>query len=273
MSIKIVTDSTACLTKEFAEKHDIKIVSLTIRFSDFEYIEGYPSEYSTFYDKLVSSKEFPKTSQPAPEVFEGVFKKLIAEGHEVICITLASFLSGTNNSANVGAKGLSQVSVIDSGAVCQSAQFLIDEALKRISEGESRKNIVEKLEEMKLKTSLNFVPINLEYLKRGGRMSHLQVSIATVLKIKPIFSFKNNNLSVAKKAIGMNMAINDLIAMIPKNVKKVVALCIGSSPFFDSLQQKIKEKFSEISLKINVISPVIGVHVGPGTVGIACLTD
>ncbi|NCB47936.1 hypothetical protein EOM81_13115, partial [bacterium] len=121
---------------------------------------------------------------------------------------------------------------------------------------------------------LQFVPQSLEYLKRGGRMSHIQMAIASVLQIKPVFLFKDNNLSVAKKTIGMHLAINELVSRIPQNVKKLFALHIGDeNVFFESFVKKIKEKFSEIVVKISNISPVVGVHVGPGTIGFASITE
>ena len=97
--IKIVTDSTCCITREFAKQHDIRVIPLKILFSDEEFYEGFPGEYDRFYQKLESSKEIPKTSLPSPEAFAEAFDSIVSQGDEVICITLASALSGTVNSA------------------------------------------------------------------------------------------------------------------------------------------------------------------------------
>jgi len=274
MSIKLVTDSTFCIGREFAEKHGITTVSLTIRFSDFEYVDGFPEDYAEFYDKLEKSKEFPKTSQPSPEKFAEVFRKITSEGHEVICLTLASALSGTYESAFAAAEGMNGVSVVDTQTVCQSALLLVEEALGMIEAGASRAEIVEKLQVLREKALIEFVPQNLEYLKRGGRMSHLQVAVASVLRVKPVFRFRQNALTVAKKALGMHLAVSELVAQIPSTVKKLFAVQIGSgSPFFDSLIAKIKEKFEGVAIRIGQISPVVGVHVGPGSIGFACISD
>ncbi len=273
MAIRIVTDSTAALSREFADKHGIEIVPLTIRFSDWEYREGFSEEHGDFYQKLQSSAEFPKTSQPSPEDFAQVFKRLTAAGDEVVCVTLASSLSGTHASAQLAAQGMENISVVDTGTTCSCAQFVIEEILSGIAEGQSRAQVVARAEQAKQKQSLIFMPESLEYLKRGGRMSHLQVSIASVLRIKPVFLFRNGVLRVAKKAMGINMAINEIISLLPKNIKKIAALCIGSSVHLETLLQKLREKLGDITLSTVSISPVVGVHVGPGAIGLACMEE
>ncbi len=269
--IKIVTDSTCCITREFAKQHDIRVIPLKILFSDEEFYEGFPGEYDRFYQKLESSKEIPKTSLPSPEAFAEAFDSIVSQGDEVICITLASALSGTVNSARVAAENFpGKISVIDSGSTCQSLQFMIEDILDLVQNGMPREEIAAKIEENKQQYYISFVPDTMEYLKRGGRISLVKASIATILKIKPIFRFQNNKLEITRKTLGMNMAINELVASIPAGVKKIFALCIGNSEYFHSLQEKLKKKFENIVVRVGEICPVLGTHVGPGTVGVAC---
>ncbi len=269
--IKIVTDSTACLTREYVMEHDIRVVPLKILFSDREFYEGFPGEYEPFYEKLECSKEIPKTSLPSPEAFSAEFSDIVEQGDEVICITIASALSGTVNSARVAAEAFpGKVSVVDSASTCQSLQFMIEDIIKWAESGLSREEIVERVLADRVSYYISFVPETMEYLKRGGRISLVKASLATILKIKPIFRFQDNKLEITRKTIGMNMAVNELVASIPAGVKKVFALCIGKSDFFVSLQEKLKKRFSDIVIRIGEICPVLGTHVGPGAIGVAC---
>jgi DegV family protein with EDD domain len=272
--IKIVVDSTAGIEKKFVIENNLTVVPLKILFSDEEYQEGFPGEYDSFYQKIEETKEFPKTSLPSPALFNKVFSDLTKNGDEVICITISSSLSGTYNSAKVASEDFSdKVSVIDSEGCCQTIFFLVEEMLEMIKKDKTKTEIVNHINELKTKTSMHFVPQNLEYLKHGGRISLISASIGSILKIKPILLFKGGKLSNNKKVIGMHKAVNELVNIITENVKKIYVVCIGKSAYFDSLKAKVVEKFKDISVRFGEISPVMGAHVGPGTLGIACINN
>jgi len=271
--IKIVVDSTAGIEKKFVLENNLTVVPLKILFSDEEYVEGYPGEYDAFYEKIDKTKEFPKTSLPSPESFAKVFSNLTENGDEVICITISSTLSGTYNSANMASQEfLNKVSVIDSDGCCQTIFFLVEETLEMIKAGKSKTEIVDAITALRDKTAMHFVPENLDYLKHGGRISLLTASIGTILKIKPLLLFKGGKLSNTCKVIGMNKAVNELVSKISENVRKIYVCCIGKSSHYEALKIKVVEKFKNISVRFGEISPVMGTHVGPGTLGIACLS-
>lgn len=270
--IKIVTDSTACIEKNFAEENDITVIPLKICFKDEEFFEGFPGEFDAFYQKLEETKEIPKTSLPSPESFKEVFKKITDAGDEVICITLSSSLSGTFNSARLAAEDFKDtVTVIDSTNCCQSILFLVEAALEKIQEGRSRQYIAGILDEIKHNTEMYFVPESLDYLKHGGRIGLLTASLGNILKIKPVLLFKKGTLTRFKKILGMSRAVSDLASLVAANVKKIYVCCIGKSVYFEKLKEKIKERFAGIQVRFGEISPVMGAHVGPGTLGLACL--
>jgi len=270
--IKIVVDSTAGIEKKFVIDNGLTVVPLKILFSDEEYQEGYPGEYDSFYKKIEDTKEFPKTSLPSPALFNKVFTDLTKNGDEVICINISSSLSGTYNSASVAALDFGdKVSVIDSEGCCQTIFFLVEEMLDMIKAGNTKQEIVSSILELRSKTLMQFVPESLEYLKHGGRISLISASLGSILKIKPILLFKGGKLTNNRKVIGMNRAVNELVNLISDNVKKIYVVCIGKSSYFEGLKEKVVEKFKDISVRFGEISPVMGTHVGPGTLGIACI--
>ena len=164
-----------------------------------------------------------------------------------------------------------KVFVIDSKNCCQNIQILAEEAHELASSQMAAAEIAAHLEEMKGSLEMRFVPESLEYLKRGGRIGLLTASLGSILKIKPIISFKNSILSSSKKVIGMGKAISELVKGISAQARKIYVCKIGKSDFFEILLSKVKEQFKNAIIKIGEISPVIGAHVGPGTVGIAAI--
>ncbi|MCB0961590.1 MAG: DegV family EDD domain-containing protein, partial [Acidimicrobiales bacterium] len=106
MPVKIVTDSAADLTEEHLAAHDIRVVPLTIRFGDDEYVDGVDLSPQAFYDKMAELDVLPATAAPSPGAFEAAFREAAADGDPVVCINLSSQLSATMQSAETAAKAL-----------------------------------------------------------------------------------------------------------------------------------------------------------------------
>ena len=102
--IKIVTDSTAYVTSEYADAHDIKVVPLYIITKNDTIKEGFPGSFDDIFESIIKEEETIKSSQPSPESFKSAFDEILKEGNEVVCITISSSLSGTYNSAVLAAK-------------------------------------------------------------------------------------------------------------------------------------------------------------------------
>ena len=270
--IKFLADSSINLTKEFVNKYDITILPLYTRLDDIEREEGFEDSWDEFFNALKTSKNFPKTSQPSLELYEKLFDLYTKDNNQVILFTLSKSLSGTYETANnIAQKYKNQVFVVDTTQVCQSSQLLIEEALQLRDANVSAENIVKKCNELTSKISISFVPQTMEYLKRGGRIGKISAIIANVLNIKPILSFKNGVLTCYKKVIGMQKAISELIASIPKTVKKIFVCYIHESKFIKELEDKTKQAFAntDVNIRVGKIGPVVGSHIGIGAIGLA----
>ena len=270
--IKIICDSTLSIPKDMIEKYDISIVSLKISLGDVEYVESTPDTYHEFYDMLLSSEEFPKTTQPSVQDFADVYNKVVSEGNEAIVFCIGSVLSGTVNGATTALSlvdGASdKISVIDTQSCSQMGLAIVEEAIKDIENGLSREQVVQNVNENIKKVEICFCPDTLEYLKRGGRLSRLSARIGEILKIKPILSFRENTLTSVRKVIGVSKSIPILVARIPETAKKIYACCAAGSKHFEALLQKIKERFPNRNILEGLICPVVTSHVGPA-VGVA----
>lgn len=273
--IKIVSDSTGYIPKEFIKENDIKIVPLHVLYMDKEFDEGLPGTYDEFFDSFVKTKVFPKTSQPSLESFVNTFNKIIDNGDEAIVFTLSSTLSGCFSVANLAkneCKDPEKISIIDSGSCGQVVCGYAMEVVDAIKAGKSRKEIVEYIEKLKINSQICFVPDSLEYLKKGGRIGKVSATIGSLLQIKPVLTFKNGVLACAKKLFGINKAISELFSMIPKNFKRLFVIHIAKTKFYGLLKEKVMTKFPNIETIEGEMGPVIATHIGPA-IGVCWISE
>ena len=276
MSLKIVLDSTSDLVPELLGKFEI--VPLTVNFGEEEFIDGVTITREEFYAKLIESDVIPTTSQATPEAFERVFKKLVENGDEVLCITVASTLSGTYQSACIAAEEFPGiVRVIDSKSVAIGSAILAEFALSLLEKGVSAEEIEKEL--IKKREDIIIVALidTLEYLKKGGRLSKTAAFAGSLLNIKPVVSVEDGEINVLGKARGSKQGSNFLIKEIEKagGVDFSMPLLLGYTGHDPYMLEKYKEDSRFIwegkveNLRETCIGSVIGTHVGPGAIAVA----
>lgn len=276
MSLKIVLDSTSDIVPELLGKFEI--VPLTVNFGEEEFIDGVTITREEFYAKLIESDVIPTTSQASPEAFERVFKKLVENGDEVLCITVASKLSGTYQSACIAAEEFpGKVRVIDSKSVAIGSAILAEFALSLLEKGfsaeEIEKELIEKREDIIIVALID----TLEYLKKGGRLSKTAAFAGSLLNIKPVVSVEDGEINVLGKARGSKQGSNFLIKEIEKagGVDFSMPLLLGYTGHDPYMLEKYKEDSRFIwegkveNLRETCIGSVIGTHVGPGAIAVA----
>ena len=276
MSLKIVLDSTTDLVPELAGKFEI--VPLTVNFGEEEFIDGVTITREEFYAKLIESDVIPTTSQATPEAFEKAFGKVIENGDEVLCITVASKLSGTYQSACIAAEEFpGKVKVVDSKSVAIGSAILAEYALSLLEKGLSAEEIEAEL--LKKREDIIIVALidTLEYLKKGGRLSKTAAFAGSLLNIKPVVSVEDGEINVLGKARGSKQGNNFLIKEIEKagGVDFSMPLLLGYTGHDPYMLEKYKEDSRFIwegkteNLRETCIGSVIGTHVGPGAVAVA----
>ncbi len=276
MSLKIVLDSTSDLVPELLGKFEI--VPLTVNFGEEEFIDGVTITREEFYAKLIESDVIPTTSQATPEAFERVFKKVVENGDEVLCITVASKLSGTYQSACIAAEEFpGKVRVIDSRSVAIGSAILAEFALSLLEKGLSAEEIEKEL--IKKREDIIIVALidTLEYLKKGGRLSKTAAFAGSLLNIKPVVSVEDGEINVLGKARGSKQGNNFLIKEIEKagGVDFSMPVLLGYTGHDPYMLEKYKEDSRFIwegkveNLRETCIGSVIGTHVGPGAIAVA----
>lgn len=269
--IKIITDSTSYITKEYAEKENITVVPLSYVFDGISYKEGFKGEFDEFFQKLGSTKLFPTTSQPPAgefvEAFENAFKD---DYDEIVVILLSSKLSGTYNSAVLAQNMLENksITIIDTLTSASNLRFLVEDAVEMVKEGKSSDEIKEFIEEKKNNMKVYLTADTLEYLSRGGRLSTFQSTVGNLLNIKPIIQLKEGELSLLEKTRGKNKAIEGTIEKVPEDVSKIAVCHALNIDEAKKVKGILEEKFPNALISLDDLGPVIGAHLGPKAIGI-----
>lgn len=269
--IKIITDSTAYLSKEYAKEENISIVPLNYVFGEENGKEPFPGEFDDFYDKLENTKLFPSTSQPSAGEFVSEFNKSFEEGYdEIIAIVLSSKLSGTYNSALLSKDMLDdkKVTIIDSLSAAANMRFLVEDAVEMAKSGKTSEEIEKHLNDKKMNMVIYLTTETLEYLSRGGRLSTVQSKLGNLLNIKPILELKNGELGLLDKIRGKNKALNAIIDKVPQDVRQIAICHVSNLEGAEKLRSILIEKFPDIEIQIDELGPVIGAHLGPKGIGI-----
>ncbi|SDZ06583.1 EDD domain protein, DegV family [Proteiniborus ethanoligenes] len=268
--IKIITDSTAYVTKEYANKNRVEIVPLSVNFCGEINKEGFPGEFNEFYEKLVNTKEFPTTSQPSTGDFIEAYKKAFETGDEIIVLTISSELSGTYNSARLGADMLEtdKITVIDSKTSAGNLKLLVEKAVLLVEQGFRRAEIEKEILIQIKNMSINLTVDTLEYLKRGGRLSNATAFIGTLLNIKPVIGLINGKLEPIGKERGKKRAMEAIISMVPENVKIISIAHVQNIKEAEAYKAQLEKKFTNAIITIDELGPVIGSHIGPKAIGL-----
>lgn len=274
MSVKIIVDSTVDLTP--ALKARVKAVPLSVRFGQREYLDGETITAEEFYEMLVNSGELPTTSQPTPAAFEDAFREAVEAGHEVVCITIASRLSGTYQSATIASEEFpGKVFVVDSRTAAIGAGVLTEYALQLADQGRNGQQILNELMEQRRRVRLYAMVDTLEYLKKGGRLSSTVALVGGLLNIKPIICVRESGeITVPGKARGLKNAFTQLnqLASQDGGIDRSKPAMLGYTGLTSENMVKYAEENTGLwgtDPEVTIVGSAIGVHVGPGAVAIA----
>ncbi len=276
MGVKIIVDAAADLTA--AVENRVQVVPMTIRFGDEEFIAGVTITGEAFYEKLVECDTLPTTSQATPYQFTQAFAEAVEQGHSVVCITCASKLSGTYQSAVMAAGEYPrQVYVVDSETVSIGIGILAEYALQLVDRGLDAETICWKL--MQKRSSVRVLALldTLEYLRKGGRISKTVAFTGGLLNIKPVVCMDGGEIKMLGKARGSRQGNNLLAQEIEKagGVDFEKPLLMGYTGLSDVLLQKYITDSAYLwegrtgALPVKIIGSTVGTHVGPGTVAAA----
>lgn len=274
--VRIIVDSATDYVDSIADK--ITVLPMTLRFGDTEYVDGVTITKHEFYEKLIESDELPTTSQIMPLAFEEAYREAIANGEDVVVITLSSKLSGTYQSACIAKDEVGgNIYVVDSLSVAVGEGILAQRAVELMEEGKSAKEIADILTKERENIRLIALLNTLEYLKKGGRISKTVAFAGEMLSLKPVVNIVNGEVNMLGKARGSRQGNNLLVKEIENagGVDFSRPLLLGYSGLNADLLNKYIEDSSDLwkgdteQLPVSLIGSIIGTHVGPGAIAVA----
>lgn len=275
--IALVTDSSCDLPHELITKYHINTVPVRIHFGNESYIDKQTITPLEFYEKLKSSPIHPTTSQPTPANFKEVYENLASRYETIISIHLSGSLSGTFRAAQTAANLINnaRMILIDSKTTSIALGILLIEAGEAIAARLSIEKITENLENLIKKIKIIIHLPSLKYLIRGGRIKRGKALIATILNIKPLLTFNAmGTIQECGKAFGNYFAIRKTVKRVKTDLKLLKNARIGivhanAIAKAEWLRQQLTNLPSVKEIIIHDVAPVLGVHAGPGTVGVA----
>lgn len=281
MAVKVLTDSTSYIGEKLKAELDIRTVSLSVIFKDESFREM-DIDNTNFYEKM-KVKGIPTSSQPTINELYNEMKSVVEDGDGLVCIFLSSDMSGTYSTAHM-AKDMvletykdAKIELLDSRSNCMQLGFAVIAAAKAGKEGQPIETVVKAAEAVMMRSRFLFIPDNLEYLHKGGRIGSASALLGDLLKIIPILTVENGKTTVltkvrTKKKAVVTMVDKMLQDILNHGLMDIVIHHINCYEEAKELALKLEERLQK-TINIYDIGPVIGLHVGPGAIGIVYCTE
>jgi DegV family protein with EDD domain len=281
--VAIVTDSTAYLPSHVMMGYPITVLPQILIWGDEIFQDGVDIQPDEFYRKLETAKIMPTTSQVAVVTMKNTFESLVEAGYDVLGIFISAKLSGTMESAtlarNMLPKAASKIAILDSNSTSMAMGFHILSAARAAQAGATLLECQKLAEEAQKHTGVYFVVDTLEFLRRGGRIGGAQAMLGSALNLKPLLELRDGRIEPVEKVRTKAKAIDRMIDHIVEQVAnrppvRLATLHANAEAEAESALAAAAARLSAAGLYpveqiLACVSPAIGSHSGPGTVGLA----
>ena len=274
--VHIITDSAADFTPRELEALSVTCIPLTVMFGDAEYQENVNLTKDQFYELMLHSGHLPKTAQPSPQLLLDLFEDAAASGGEAIYLTLSSALSGTYQNAVMTRNlcGCDRCHVVDSRNATGGQRMIVEYAVLLRDQGKSAREIVAAIEDFRSRIVLYACIDTLEYLYKGGRISHTTYKLGTLANIKPIITVEESGrVGIPAKAMGMRKGMDYMIKHLqtqaPDPDFPIWVMYTNNRSVAETLADRMRTAgFMIPDHRIIQAGAGIGSHVGPDACGV-----
>ncbi|MCS7247253.1 MAG: DegV family protein [Anaerolineales bacterium] len=278
--IQIITDTTAVLSKEQIEKHNLIVIPQIIHIDDETYLEGVDIDTPQFLAKLKTTKTLPKTAAPPPELFAKEFARFAHQDVTILCIHPSAEVSGTVRSATLAAQDFPHldIRIIDTRLIASPLATLVTLAAQWAESGVEADEIVSRIYGLIPRCRIYFMVDTLEYLAKGGRIGGASALLGSVLQIKPILTFKEGRVEVFEKERTHRRAFERLIEIAVEGIERnrecyPTVMHAGAEDQARELAKRVSTQLLIPEIPIYTMPPAIITHGGPGILGIAFFTQ
>ncbi len=274
--IALVTDSTATIPDDLLREYDIRVAPQVVIFGEETLRDGVDITPDQFYVRLSESEVLPTTSQATVGAFKEIFEPLVAEDATILAFLISTGLSGTYQSA-MQAKDLfpdARIEIVDSATAAMALGFQVLGAARAIKEGASAEEAIAVAKSAQDTTGVIFIVDTLEFLHRGGRIGGAARLLGTALNLKPLLAVNEGKIEALERVRTKRKATARLLEIMDGRLAgkdKIRIATIHAAAEADALDllREAEARFKPIESVVSVASPAIGVHTGPGTLGLA----
>ena len=276
--IALVTDSTAYIPTELCKKHNISIAPQVLIWDGQTYKDGVDITPQEFYTRLKTAKVMPTTSQVSVISFHEIFQGLVDKGFEVVAILVSSKISGTTQSAAqakdmMGAAG-QKVNIVDSLSVAMALGFQVLTVARAAEGGASLAESIKLAEKSREHTGVYFAVDTLEFLHRGGRIGGAQRFIGSALGLKPVLALQDGRVEGLDRVRTKSKAYDRVLELVIEQAKgkspiRIATLHANAPEDARALLARAEQELKPVESVFTEVSPTVGTHAGPGTVGLA----
>lgn len=276
--IAIVTDSTAYIPADLVQKHNLTVTPQVLIWGEETFRDGIDIQPDEFYARLKTAKVMPTTSQVSPATMQSTFEGLVVKGYEVLGIFVSARLSGTIQSAmqaidmmgNAGEK----VKIVDSKTTAMAMGFQALTVARAVENGANMEDAVALAERAREHTGVYFAVDTLEFLHRGGRIGGAQRFLGTALNMKPVLAVVDGRVEAVERIRTKSKALERILELVMEQTKgktpiQLATLHAAAEGEARTLLDKASKQLNATESILSTVSPVVGTHAGPGTVGLA----
>ena len=277
-NVAIVTDSTAYIPDDLLNKYNITVAPQVLIWGQETFRDGVDILPDEFYRRLANAKIMPSTSQVSIVDMRDIFTRLVEKGHDVLGIFLSEKLSGTMDSARQAEKMLpnmaEKIAIIDSNSIAMAMGFHVLSAARAAQAGESLAECRKLAEEARNHTGVFFTVETLEFLQRGGRIGGAQALMGTILNVKPVLELRDGRIEPVEKVRTKRKATERMLELVVEKIGgrvpvRLATLHANAAEEARALLSMASTQLNPIEQVFTAVSPVVGTHAGPGTVGLA----
>ncbi|MBN2503145.1 MAG: DegV family protein [Anaerolineales bacterium] len=276
--VALVADSTTYLPEEYIAKYSVSVAPCMVIWGEEELRDGIDIKPDAFYERLSTADVMPTTTQPTPADFESIYRELLDAGKDILVVTISHKLSGTYSSAEQ-AKAVfpdAKIAIIDSLTASLATGWAIIMAARAAEHGASLEECAAVAQKCLEQSNLFFLVDTLEFLHRGGRIGGASRFLGTALNFKPILEVIDGRIEPLERVRTKNKALDRLMDIVAERANGHEAVRIGvlhanNPEGAKDLIANLETRLSPIEAISSGVSPAIGTHVGPGTLGIAIM--
>jgi len=275
--IALVTDSTAYLPESILDQYSITVAPLVLIWGEKTFEDGIDIQSDDFYTRLHKAAVMPSTSQATIARFHQIFDDLLIRDYQILTMLISSSLSGTVSSALQAREMLpagAPIEIVDTRSTSMAMGFQVMQVARAIEQGATLPESAALAQQLTQQTGIVFAVDTLEFLHRGGRIGSASRFMGTALNIKPILELREGKVEALERVRTRKKSLHRLIELVNEQTggRKPVRLAAVHANAAADAQAVLTEALQHLEVVESYVcdlSPVIGTHTGPGTVGLA----